>query len=539
MRGRSPCRRVRALETPLVFLALLAAVVVCAIVAKRFDLPYPIVFVLGGLVIAVIPQIPTPQVNPDWIFFLILPPLLFSGGWATDLREFRQNARPIALLSIGLVVFTTCIVAWFAHTFVPGFPWAAAFVLGAIVSPPDAVAASAVFERFNVPRRVIVILEGEGLVNDGTALVVYRFAIAAAVTGAFSLPTALLSFIVVSVGGIALGFVFGFAIEAVSRALTKYDVADATIENLVLLIAPYVAYLGAESVHVSGVLATVTAGIIISRRSSVIYGPQSRLIGATVWNLMIYLFNAFAFLLIGSQVSAIVHDGRFVADHLGAGLALCALVIVARIVWVFPAAYLPFLLPYFQKHGMPTNKKGVVLVAWTGLRGIVSLAAALALPFTDAAGHPFPARNEIVFFTFCVILATLVGQGLSLIPLVRILRISDEEDTDRRELDVRVRALEAGVRQVVTLEAGATSPEQWEVLGRIKGEYENRIAHLRNHGEIEGERASTSRYDHEMQEAILAAERAEILRLREEGEIPDAIFRTIEYDLDLATQRLT
>jgi CPA1 family monovalent cation:H+ antiporter len=324
----------------------------------------------------------------------------------------------------------------------------------------------------------------------------------------------------------------------VSRTLARYESSDSLIENLILLLAPYVAYLGAESLHVSGVLATVAAGIYVSRRSSVIYGPQTRLIGTTVWNLMIYLFNAFAFLLIGSQVHTIASNPRFIAEHLPAALTLCVLVIVVRIVWVYPAAYLPFAIPYFRKHGTPIQPKGLVLVAWTGLRGIVSLAAALALPLHDAAGHPFPARDEIVFFTFCVILATLVGQGLSLIPLVRLLRISNEEEIEAREVAVRIAALEAGVERIVSLEADAASSEQWEVLGRLKQEYENRIMHLRGHGDAHQEESPISRYDHEVQANLIAAERRAILRLRGAGEIPDAIFRTIEYDLDLAQSRV-
>jgi CPA1 family monovalent cation:H+ antiporter len=526
------------LETPLVFLELLAAVFVCAVLAKRFDLPYPIVFVLGGLAFALIPALPNPTIDPDWIFFLILPPLLFSGGWATDVRDFKANARPIALLSVGLVAFTTLAVAWFAHAFVPGFAWEAAFVLGAIVSPPDAVAASAVFERFNVPRRVLVILEGEGLVNDGSALVIYRFAVAAAMTGIFQPWQALGAFVAIAVGGIVVGILAGLMVEAVSRLLARYDSTDSLIENLILLLAPYVAYLGAESMHVSGVLATVAAGVYVSRRSSVIYGPQTRLIGTTVWNLMTYLFNAFAFLLIGAQVHQIASDPRFIRDHLGAALAICALVIVVRIVWVYPAAYLPFVLPYYRKNGIPIRPKGLVLVAWTGLRGIVSLAAALALPLHDAAGKPFPARNEIVFFTFCVILATLVGQGLSLIPLIRFLNISNEEDIEEREVAVRIAALEAGVERIVSLEADAASSEQWEVLGRLKQEYENRIMHLRGHGDAHQGESPLSRYDHEVQANLIAAERSAIFRLRGAGEIPDAIFRKIEYDLDLAQSRV-
>ena len=524
------------METPYLLAGALATIVLCAIVAKRFELPYPIVFVLAGSAIALAPGVPALTIDPQYIFLIVLPPLLFNGGWATDWRLFKTNLRPILLLAIGLVFATTLAVAWTAHAF--GFGWAAAFVLGAIVSPPDAVAAGAIFERFSIPRRIVAILDGEGLINDGSALVIYRFAVAAAVTGMFSPGAAALSMIVVAVGGVLVGLAIALAIDALTRALSRWEMSDSLIDNLVFLLAPYAAYLSAEAVHVSGVLAAVSGGIAVSRRAAVIYGPQTRLIGVAVWNVLIYLLNGFVFLSIGTQLRTFVHDPGFFSQHIGVALWVSLVAIVVRIAWVAVATYLPRRFSRRLRESDPAPSwRFVAVIAWTGLRGIVSLAGALALPLRDAAGRPFPNRDAIVFVTFCAIVITLVFQGLSLIPLLRWLRIESDEDTEQREIDVRVHALRAGLRQLDSIESGEHLPAEWEIIGRIKSEYENRISHLQSH--LPGERESPqSVFDHRLQDEALGAEREAIMRMRAQGKIPDEIFRRIEYDLDLADTRL-
>lgn len=514
----------------------LAAVVLCAIVAKRFELPYPIVFVLAGSAIAFIPHVPAVTIEPEYIFLIVLPPLLFNGGWATDWRLFRANLRPILLLAIGLVFVTTLAVAWAAHAF--GFGWAPAFVLGAIVSPPDAVAAAAIFARFSIPRRIVAILEGEGLINDGSALVIYRFAVAAAVTGGFSPSYAAVSMVVVAIGGVLVGLAVALIIDVLTRTLARWDLDDSLINNLVFLLAPYAAYLSAEVLHVSGVLAAVSGGIAISRRAAVIYGPQTRLIGTAVWNVLIYLLNGFVFLSIGLQLRTFVRDPGFFAREIGVALWVSLIAIVVRIAWVFPASYIPRRLsPALRQRDPAPSWRYTTVIAWTGLRGIVSLAAALALPLRDAAGAPFPQRDEIVFVAFCVIVVTLVFQGLSLIPLLRWLRVTGDDDTEQREIDVRVHALRAGLKRLGEIETGDHQPAEWEIIGRMKSEYEHRIDHLQSH--LPGERESpASIFDHRLQDEALAAERTAIMRMRAQGKIPDDIFRRIEYDLDLAETRL-
>ncbi len=517
---------------------LLSAIVVVAVVAKRFSLPYPIAFVIGGSLLAFVPNLPPVIIDPELIFFIFLPPLLYSGGWLTDWKSFKENLRPIGLLAVGLVVTTTGIVGIVIHSLVPRFDWASAFVLGAIISPPDAVAAGSVFERFSVPRRIMAILDGEGLVNDATALVIYRFAVAAAVTGTFSIASASIAFVGVSIGGVAIGLAFGYAIAKATLLLRKFDLSDYLIDNAIGLIAPYMIYVSAEALHASGVLATVVAGVFISRQSNRIYEPGGRLVAAAVWDLMIFLFNGVVFLLIGLELRSIVRDPTFVSRELWIGIAISLLVIAVRFAWVYPATYIPRLFSpgINRREGIPSWRY-VFVIAWSGMRGIVSLASALALPQLTAAGHHFPARNEIVFITFCVIFVTLVGQGLSLIPLLRWLHI-DGDNLDERELEVRVAALRSGIARLRQLEPEFASTEEWEVEGRILGDYEYRIAHLLGHLDAEISTAGVA-VDHKLQQAALDAERQEVARLRDVGEIPDEIFRKVQYDLDLAEERLT
>ncbi len=526
------------MQESLLLLGLLAVTIALGAVAKRYELPYPIVFVIGGAALAFVPGLPQIDVNPQLLFLVVLPPLLYAGGWTTDWREFRHNARPIGLLAFGLVIVTTLAVAYAAHVLTPELGWASAFALGAIVSPPDAIAAEATFERFRVPRRVLVILSGEGLVNDATALVIYRFAIVAALTGAFSLANAALSFVVVALGGIAVGLAVGFGIVAFGAWLDRKKLSDALLDNLTILLGPYAAYLSADALHVSGVLSAVVAGIYVSRKSSLIYSPDTRLTAYSVWQMLIFLFNALVFLLIGLELRPIVASPSFAMHYIWTGVAISIIAIVVRVAWVFPATYLPRMLSRRIRGEDPAPPwQWVGVIAWSGMRGIVSLAAALALPL-DAAGHPFPGRDEIVFVTFCVIFATLVFQGASLIPIVRRLGLDDGAALARRERDVRIAALRAGLARLHALEPGFDSIEEWEVQGRTVAEYAYRIEHLLGHADERHGETPQSRIDHRLQTEALRAERHAITQLRNGGEIPDEIFRKIEYDLDLADSRL-
>jgi CPA1 family monovalent cation:H+ antiporter len=531
--------------TALALVLILGSTIVLTAVAKRLDIPYPVAFVVGGIALAFVPDVPRPHLSPDFIFLLVLPPLLFSGGWSTDWFEFKRNGRPIFLLAIGLVIFTTVVVAAVTHAMIPGFTWPIAFVLGAIVSPPDAVAAEAVFERVPIARRILAILSGESLVNDATALVIYRFAVAAAVTGAFSFAQAGLAFFAVSIGGIVVGLLSAWLIQALMRLLIARDLDDPTIANVVALLAPFAAYLPAEALHVSGVLAAVSAGIYSSRHAHEIFRSNGRLVAGGVWSVLTFLLNAFVFLMIGLQLPDIVQGlVRSPQRYLIDAAVVSALVIVLRIVWVFPATYLPRLLSKKIAQRDPAPKPGAVaIIAWAGMRGIVSLAAALALPYRDAAGQPLAGRDEILFLTFCVIVATLVLQGVTLGPLARFFDVTDRGTTTHLEAQVRIQALEAGIAELHALESTFSGPLEWEITGRLLAEYSRRIEYLQGHfdGDEHGEDGQIKEIsiDRRLERAALDAELRTIAEMRRGGGIPDEVYYAIQFDLDLAQARLT
>lgn len=521
------------MNEPVLFVGGLAVALALAVVARRLELPYPILFLLGGIVLAFVPGIPTVQISPDWIFLTVLPPLLFSAGWGIDWRIFRDNIQPILQLAVGLVIATTVVVAVVSRAILPELGLAGAFVLGAIVSPPDAVAAAASFERFAIPRRIRGIIEGEAAVNDATALVIYGYAVAAGTT-AFSLHGAAISFVLLAGGGIVLGLAVSWLVQALTRTLTRYDLSDSLIENLLLIGAPYFAYLSGQAIHVSGVLAVVVAGISLSRRSTTLYSPQTRLVAYNVWTLWIYVLNAYVFLAIGLQLRAFMASGSHLFSYLSAALLISLTCIVVRLVWVYPASQLTRLVRKLRGSRVRTSFPSVTLVGWTGMRGIVSLAAALALPTN------FPNREIIVFVTFVVIFVTLVGQGLTMNPVLRALHIREESDEEVHEVKIRTHALEAGLKRIGEMEKQTTDDHEREDLAELRHEYESRIMHLQAGVHADGQARGTLAdvtHDYAEKEA-LRAERRAITQLRDNGDIPDEIFRRIQYDLDLAESRL-
>jgi monovalent cation/hydrogen antiporter len=527
----------------LLLVALFGGVIVSAIVARRLRIPYPIAFVAIGLAFALVPGMPARELNPQLLFLVVLPPLLFAGGWTTDWYEFKRNLGAISTLAVGLVIFTTVVVAVLARE-VAGFDWATAFILGAIVSPPDAVAAEAIFERMAVPRRIVAIITGEALVNDGTALVLYRFAVIAAVSGVFSFVHASIAFVFNVVLGIVFGLLVGAIIEFVMRLLSRFDVVDPAVSNVVVLLAPYAAYLPADALGASGVLSAVTAGIYVSRRSQAIFSPEGRVIGSAVWSVTLLLLNGVVFLQIGLILPRIV---RSLAPSIGTYLWLAAVVsiavIVVRFAWVYPVGRLRRLIPGVAKRDPMPSWQETLVIDWSGMRGIVSLAAALALPFRNAAGAPLGGRSEIIFITLCVIVVTLLLHGLTLGPLIWWLGIGETSTRRKQEMTIRVQALQEGLTYLRSIEPSLTTPGELEASGRLLGEYQRRIDHLQGHLDDDGkEEARDAEDDREsdrrIELAALDAERREIARLRRSGEIPDDIYQTIEYDLDLAGLRL-
>jgi Na+/H+ antiporter len=525
----------------LVLVTFLAAVVVLTIVAKRFRVPYPIAFTIGGVGLAFTRHLPRPHVEPDLIMLLVVPPLLYSAAWSTDWVALRRNARTITFLAVGLVIVTMAVVAFVVHAALPEFTWPLAFTLGAIVSPPDAVASEAIFERIAIPRRIAAIVNGECLMNDATALVLYRFAIAAAVSGTFSLARASVAFVVLAAGGILVGVAVAFLLEGILRYIARYGFGDAIIASVVFLLAPFAAYLPAEELHVSGVLAAVCAGIMLSRRSTGFIDAETRVLGSSVWRLLTFVLNAFAFLLIGLELPSIFAALEpHVRDYALYGLLVSLTVIVVRIAWVFPATYLPRLFSRRLRERDPSPAwQPVAVLAWAGMRGIVSLAIALALPYT-LGDEPFAARSVMIFFTICVIFVTLVLQGLTLGPLIEWLGVTETSRGHRRETGLRIRALQAGIARLSKDSARRKSGLEREIADRVIEEYRQRIDLLRGKSDKDGMlEERESRLDRSVQKEALAAERQAIVSMRRAGEIPDDIYRSIEYDLDLATLRLS
>ena len=517
-----------------IFVGLLLAVAVLALLARRLHIPYPILFVIGGLLLGLIPKLPKVRLDPKLVFLFFLPPLLFPAALFTSWRDFRANLRPISLLAIGLVLFTTIAVALLAHHFMD-LPLAAGFVLGAIVSPPDAIAATAIADRLRVPRRIVTILEGESLVNDATALVAYRFAVVAVTTGSFSLASAGGQFFIVGLGGILIGLAVGWLAERFHKR-----VDDAPIEITVSLLTPFAAYLPAERLGVSGVLAVVTAGLYLGWRTPEITNFRTRLQGGPVWEMVEFLLNGFVFILIGLQppevLRALSADAIPLRQLVWYALVISLAVILIRILWVFPATYLPrWLFKTIREKDPYPSWRHVTIVAWTGMRGVVSLAAALALPLMIQDGSPFPGRDLILFLTFIVILATLVVQGLSLPPLIRWLGIKDDGAAEKEEREARLKANQAALARLN--EIAERDPAKADALQRLRIEYEDRIRQLESYENADPRGLFSSEYEHLSYEG-LQVERRIILRLRNEGVINDEVLRRIQRDIDLAEARL-
>ncbi len=521
----------------------LTSIVVLALLAKRIAIPYPIVLTLGGAAIGMIPGIPKIELKPELIFTIFLPPLLYGGGWATDWGAFRANLRPIGLLSTGCVIFTTILVAVAAHAVVPEMPWAVAFVLGAIVSPTDTIAALTVLESFEIPRRIVTILEGESLVNDSSALVLYRFAVAAVMTGTFTWWQAGAQFVFVSVGGIAIGLLIGFLSVALLRFINRKHLTDRLIDNVLYFVFPYAAYLSAEELHVSGVLAAVVAGIYASRNRAKFQNAEARLIAFAIWDMLLFCINATLFVLLGMQLPRIIASlhGYTPSLLIIEGLAVVAAVAITRLIWIYPASYFSRLAVAVVRRAPMESVawQSTTLIGWTGMRGIISLAAALAIPETIGGSTPFPARGIVIYLTFCTIFGTLIVQGLTLGPLIRALGIKPDGDPEREITEARARIAEAGMRRLHDMEPEFTTPHHWEVAGNIRADYEQRIEHFQSHtGRVLSDDEEALAVYHRLRRSTLDAERSSVIAMRESGEINDDVYRALEYDLDLAESQI-
>ncbi len=518
----------------LLVLTLLFAVSMLALVSDKLNISYPILLVLAGLLIGFIPGVPDIAMNPKIIFTVFLPPLLYSAAWNTSWADFWRLRRPISLLAFGLVIFTSTAVALFAHWLIPDFSLALGFLLGGIISPPDAVAAAAVFDKLKVPRQVIAILEGESLVNDASSLIVFRFALAAIVTGRFAFWNATGSFFLVVIFGVLIGLAIGHIVYLAHRYLPTTPGVDTALT----LISPYLMYLTAEHFHFSGVLAVVSGGLFLSFRSSDIFSYDSRLQTLTVWNVLIFLLNGVVFILIGLQLPGIIHgiDHYSLPHCIFLAVAISLLAMVIRLAWVFPSAYLPRLFSrrIVEREG-PFNWKTVFVTGWSGMRGVVSLASALAIPLTLSGGQTFPHRSLILFITFVVILFTLVLQGLSLPLLLRVLKLKVQDNEDEQEQQIRFRLAQAVLEYLD--EHGSDDLSEKPLFRRVRQKYERMTDIAEKQLAGEEKTPDFMKTYRKMLISIIGARRAELRKMHHNKEFPEALIRAKERELDLEEAR--
>ena len=519
----------------MLLLELLLLLMVCAValgwLARHFKFPYPIALLVGGALLGLVPRLPQFPFDPQLILVVVLPPILYQAALLTSWSDFKAHIRSIGLLAIGLVIVTTLAVGVTLKLMVPSVPWAAAFVLGAIVSPPDAVAATTILSRLNIPRHLVTILEGESLVNDASGLVIYKLAIAAVLTGAFSVGEATTQFALVSVGGVLIGIVVGFAFVEIHKRL-----GDPFIEVITALAIPYIGYIAAESVHVSGVLAVVAAGLVRGRYAPEIVSAEMRIMARSVWNVLVFMLNSLIFILIGLQLSDVFDTlGRYHATQLALmGTAITVVAVLVRFVWVYPAAYLPRWFPALANRQVPRlRRRELGIISWCGMRGIVSLAAALALPATLPDGRPFPARDLIIFLTFFVIAATLLGQGLTLAPLIRKLKVGSDWSMVEEQRLVRTAMSAAAIAAVDAHLANTGAPADWATT--LRSEIAERVALATPEGLEQTPRDQLLKH---LRRVAIAAERRELIRLWRENEIGDEVMRHQEELLDYQEAQL-
>jgi len=515
-----------ALMQVLVFLLLCS--VVLGWLSRRAGLPYPIALVLGGGALSFIPGLPKLEYDPQFLLVIVLPPILYQAALLTSWRDFKASLRPIGMLAVGLVIVTMLAVGAMLKFLIPDLPWAAAFVFGAIVSPPDAVAATAILSRLNMPRRIVVVLEGESLVNDASGLVLYKLAVAAVLTGSFSIAGASAEFAMVSFGGLAIGLAGGLAFIWLHR-----QIGDAFTEVLVSLSIPYTLYVLAESFHCSGVLAVVAAGIIRARYTPVIVSAEMRILARSVWNILVFMLNSFVFILIGMALSGVMGrlSGFSAIDLAAYAVSVTLVAILVRFAWVYPATFVPRWLSARLRAAEAAPRHGeAFIMSWCGMRGIVSLAAALALPTETESGEPFPYRDLLIFLTFIVISVTLVLQGLTLTSLIRWLKLGTDPSAHEEHMRARVALGKAALAAIDKVAAGEKMPR--DIVARVRAEFDDRIGAALPQGHH-----SSFAFGRDLRLAAVRAERQELIRIWRAGDISDEILHHLEEELDYEEQR--
>jgi Na+/H+ antiporter len=523
-------------EAEILIAGLLVAVAGLSALAGAMSVPYPIVLVLGGAVLGFVPGLPAVTLDPEVVLVVFLPPLLYGASIYANSNHLRANLRGLTLSAVGLVLVTMCVVAAVARTLVDGLSWEAAFVLGAIVSPTDPLAAATILRRLDAPRRLVSSIEGEGLFNDATALVAYRVAVGAVVAGSFSLADAGLAFVLGAVAGVAIGLAVGWAVAEIRKRTP-----DTRVNVTISLLTGYAAFVPADAVGASGILAAVTAGIYVGLRAPRILSPRTRLQSGFVWDILDFLVNAILFVLIGLQLRTVVEglSGYSTGALVGYGLAVSGAVVLTRIVWFFTVPYL--IRAIDRRPAQRARRVGApqrLVVAWSGMRGAVSLAVALALPLTTDSGGAFPQRDLIIFLTFAVILFTLVVQGLSLPAMIRRLGVTDADADAGEEIRGRLVAAKAALAEL-----DALAGEPWtrdETVERLQRFYEYRTRRFAARAgtiDDDGYETQTLAYQQTLQ-AVLRAQRDALVRMRADGELSNETMNRILHELDLEESRL-
>jgi len=521
-----------------VFLSLLLFVIAFGTLARKLEIAYPIILVIGGLLLSLIPGTPRIVLDPDVVFFIILPPLLYYAAWGTSWREFSYNLVSISFLAFGLVTFTVVGIALLAPLFLPGFDWRMGAVLGAVIAPTDTIAATSIAKRLGLPKRIVDVLEGESLINDASGLLALEFGIAMLMTGhspTFTEGLWRMGYLIV--GGIGVGLLIGVVVD-----LAEHHLDDGPIEITLSIMVPYAAYLAADAIHASGVLSVVACGLYLSRMSSHFFSPTVRLQAFAFWDSLYFILNGLVFVLLGLQLPYVRHGIRDVTTNnivLYGGL-FSVLVILLRLLWTYPGARIAYWIRirFLHQPEQQPRSKAVFIVGWAGMRGVIALAAAIGLPQVLASGAPFTQRNLIIFLSFCVILVTLVLQGLTLPPLIRWLGLAGASGPDTEEEEARRVILQSALKYLEQSEKN-DKPEYIEIYKDIAQHYRNRLATIVGTESL-GDVATTAQYRRhiELSRELLRVERQTAVRLRNQGRINDESLRKLERELDLSEANL-
>jgi Na+/H+ antiporter len=529
-------------ENLLLIIFLLFIVSMLVMLGQKLKISYPIFLVIGGLLISLIPGIPHITIDPELVFLIFLPPLLYEAAWYTSWNDFWKMRRPISLLGFGLVLFTSVIIAYFSSEMIPNFTLALGFLLGGIISPPDAVAATSVLKGLKIPKRIVTILEGESLVNDASSLIVFRFALAAVISGNFVFQTAAVSFFSVTV----MGIVIGLAVAHIFYAIHRWMPTSSNIDTALTFMAPYFMYISAEHFHYSGVMAVVTGGLFLSYRSHEIFNYTSRIQTTNVWATVAFVLNGLVFILIGLQLPIIINGLTEYSFSVAIkyGLIISVLTILIRIVWVYPGTFLPrWISKRIRAKEKAPSVGGVFLVSWAGMRGVVSLASALSIPLTLEDGTPFPERNLILFITFIVILVTLVVQGLSLPFLIKHLNITESDETlppEEQEASIHLRLSKVALNTLnerYKKELGENELVQ-NLNDRLQNDISLTLQRLESLECNETEKEEIEIYNRVLID-LIKVQRKELIVLRTEHEFEDELLRKQTDQLDLNEARLS